>query len=126
MSYVAYKKRPPKRPNLCWTSHFVQFWIIDFGQRQQMSLSKAIYPVLSKDVYPYYVVFKSFRERPKLKKIKFSPDLNNLVIIYFTNELLFSSHVVCPNNFTHDCTIRVIPFTIPRDSKICKRWVIIF
>ena len=33
-----HKKRPPERPNLCWISHFVQFWITDFGQLQLVLL----------------------------------------------------------------------------------------
>ena len=53
LSQKCHKKRPRKRPNLCWISYFVQLWISDFGQR--LSLYSSFHSVWYKMFHSYYV-----------------------------------------------------------------------
>ena len=63
-----HKKRPHKRPNLCWISRFVQLWISGFGQRQILWLSDSIHPLLSKYFHPLFCRTITRSRAPKTNK----------------------------------------------------------
>ena len=90
---LRHKKRPPKRPNLCWISRFVQNRINEFGRRQKCGcLIQLIRLCLNISIH-YFVVLSLVREPLKRKKrSSFEPDLL-LCFVQFLKLKFFSFQI---------------------------------